>query len=44
MTRKEYFKFFNQVTDIIDFLVKLQQLCEEMYISDRLKFEDEDGV
>ena len=44
MTHKEYFKFFNQVTDLIQFLVKLQQLCEEMYISGQLKFEDEDGV
>lgn len=44
MTHKEYFKFFNQASDMIDFLIKLQQLCEEMYISDQLKFEDEDGV
>lgn len=44
MTRKEYFKFFNQVSDMIDFLIKLQQLCEEIYISDQLKFDDEGSV
>ncbi len=44
MTRKEYFKFFNKVTDIIDFFVELHQLCEEMYISGQLKFDDEDDV
>lgn len=44
MTRKEYFKFFSQVADVTDFLVKLQQLCEELYISGQLTFEDDDDV
>lgn len=41
MTRTEYFKFFNQVTDIIDFFVKLQQLCEELYITGQFEFDDD---
>lgn len=37
--KKMYFMLFNKMSDLIDELQKIQQLCEEMYMND--KEEDE---
>lgn len=43
MTRKEYYKFFNVLTELIKLFMVVQQGCEELYISGELEFDDEDG-
>lgn len=43
MTRKEYFKFFNVLTELIKLFMFAQQGFEELYISGELEFDDEDG-
>ncbi len=43
MTRKEYLKFFNAVAEVIDFFVEIHKMCEELYISGELEFDDDPG-
>lgn len=43
MTHKEYLKFFNVLTTLIELFVKVQQSCEELYISGQLEFDDDPG-
>lgn len=41
MTRKEYYKFFNVLTELIRLFMVVQQGCEELYISGELEFDDD---
>lgn len=40
--KKMYFMLFNKITDTIEELQKIQQLCEEMYMNEEDGKDDKD--